>query len=368
MNISVEQTIINIVKKHLNGRKIILYGNSDSLAKLIESESLGSVIVATGVREKVTDILKFIFDYKEQNDKYYIIVPFLPREQNHIQRLENLGYSENIDFIFQKAHKPIILKNIDGEYRDEYNNIIYGSCKNCNISISGYNNTLDFRGSDITDSTIKIGNNCSLILKKTIFTRNKLEMFNDSFLSIDENSKLSSGTILIRENANLKAGKKTRIWFDFFIDCAMNSTLNIGDDCTISAYFKAITADGHSIFNVDTKENINSTKHNKFHSINIGEHIWIGMDVFLIGNCTIDNGCIIGARSLVKGKFPNNCIIAGVPAKIIATNRCWSRINAAEDISVCEPYIHTTRLSNNRQTKSWLNTLFSFFKRGFKSS
>lgn len=37
----------------------------------------------------------------------------------------------------------------------------------------------------------------------------------------------------------------------------------------------------------------------------------------------------------MKNKLPDNCIIAGNPAKIIATNRCWARKNGVADILEC---------------------------------
>ena len=40
---------------------------------------------------------------------------------------------------------------------------------------------------------------------------------------------------------------------------------------------------------------------------------------------SIGDGSIIGARSVVKKAFPNNCSIAGNPAKIVRKNVAWGR-------------------------------------------
>jgi len=51
--------------------------------------------------------------------------------------------------------------------------------------------------------------------------------------------------------------------------------------------------------------------------INIGDNIWIGDGAVILAGSEIGSGCIIGANSVVKGKFPKNCLVAGVPAKVV---------------------------------------------------
>ncbi len=52
-------------------------------------------------------------------------------------------------------------------------------------------------------------------------------------------------------------------------------------------------------------------------------------------NTQIGNGSIIGAMSLVKSIIPNNCIAAGIPARVIRKNIAWSRKEGAENIDEC---------------------------------
>ncbi|WP_231891212.1 serine O-acetyltransferase [Arachidicoccus ginsenosidimutans] len=49
----------------------------------------------------------------------------------------------------------------------------------------------------------------------------------------------------------------------------------------------------------------------------IGNNVDIGANVCIIGPITIGNNVIIGAGSVVVKSFPDNCVIAGNPAKII---------------------------------------------------
>ena len=51
--------------------------------------------------------------------------------------------------------------------------------------------------------------------------------------------------------------------------------------------------------------------------INIGNNVWIADKVTILGGVTIGDNVIIGAGSIVNHDVPSNCIVAGIPAKII---------------------------------------------------
>lgn len=61
---------------------------------------------------------------------------------------------------------------------------------------------------------------------------------------------------------------------------------------------------------------------NKLHGRNdlvptIGNNVSLGANVNIIGNITIGDNVIVGAGSVVVKDVPNNCVVAGNPAKII---------------------------------------------------
>lgn len=49
----------------------------------------------------------------------------------------------------------------------------------------------------------------------------------------------------------------------------------------------------------------------------IKEGSWIGISSTILGGTIIGKNCVVGANSLVKGEFPDYCVIAGNPAKVI---------------------------------------------------
>lgn len=49
----------------------------------------------------------------------------------------------------------------------------------------------------------------------------------------------------------------------------------------------------------------------------IGNDCWIGAKATILDGTVIGNHCIVAAGAVVKGTYPDNVIIGGVPAKII---------------------------------------------------
>jgi len=54
-----------------------------------------------------------------------------------------------------------------------------------------------------------------------------------------------------------------------------------------------------------------------FQRVSIGNDVWIGIEVIIMGGIKIGNGVIIGAGSIVTKDIPDYAIAVGIPAKII---------------------------------------------------
>ena len=162
-------------------------------------------------------------------------------------------------------------------------------------------------------------------------------------VSIDEWGTLNAydnGTVIIGNNARFADGNFVSSCYDAVISFGRDFTMEagntiialpftqikFGEDCMMSRGVTVQSNDGHSIFDVNTGENINSTEEiSKTRRVVIGDHVWIGERAIILYNTVIGSGSVIGAGSFVKGRFPNNTTIAGVPAKIIKRDIAWSR-------------------------------------------
>lgn len=100
------------------------------------------------------------------------------------------------------------------------------------------------------------------------------------------------------------------------------SEVIIGQDCMFSSGIYIACSDTHTITDLTGKIiNIGSR-------VQIGHHVWVGMNAFIGKNVQISDNSVVGMCSVVTShqKFPENCIIAGNPAKVVKENINWDRL------------------------------------------
>ncbi len=89
--------------------------------------------------------------------------------------------------------------------------------------------------------------------------------------------------------------------------------VEIGSDTIIGQFF-TVHPENHIFLDIEKKIRLQGTKRK---SIFIGKNCWIGAKVTILAGVTIGAGSIIAAGAVVNRSFPENSIIAGVPAKLI---------------------------------------------------
>lgn len=121
--------------------------------------------------------------------------------------------------------------------------------------------------------------------------------------------------------------KITYICPDVYFDSADYSAITIKTGVTISREVLFLTHDysvHKAMINVGWSTPSGKVAH-FIKPIYIGEDSFIGARVSLLPGTEIGKNCIIGAGSVVKGKIPDNSIVIGNPAKIIADTREWAK-------------------------------------------
>ena len=89
--------------------------------------------------------------------------------------------------------------------------------------------------------------------------------------------------------------------------------LEIGDDTIIGNYV-SFHPENHIFSNMEVPIRLQGTTHK---GIKVGKNCWIGAKAIFLDGANIGDGCIVAAGAVVKGTVPDNCIIGGIPAKII---------------------------------------------------
>lgn len=85
----------------------------------------------------------------------------------------------------------------------------------------------------------------------------------------------------------------------------------IGDDVMVGPN-TLITAVGHPLSPKGRKARMGICK-----PVKIGNNVWIGGNCTILPGVTIGDNCVIAAGAVVSKDVPANCVVAGVPAKII---------------------------------------------------
>ena len=89
--------------------------------------------------------------------------------------------------------------------------------------------------------------------------------------------------------------------------------LEIGDDCIIGAYFSC-HPENHQFDQADTPIRLQAVSRQ---GISIGSNCWIGAKVTVLDGVTVGNNCVLAAGAVLTKSFPDNCVIGGVPARIL---------------------------------------------------
>lgn len=90
----------------------------------------------------------------------------------------------------------------------------------------------------------------------------------------------------------------------------------IGNHVTIGANTKIFDNDFHHL-SAEARRMGGGERQLVTKPVVIGDDVFIGCNCIILKGTTIGNGCVIGAGSVVHGEFPDCCVIAGNPARIV---------------------------------------------------
>ena len=128
---------------------------------------------------------------------------------------------------------------------------------------------------------------------------------------IGKNVSINQG-VKIYGNSKVSIGDDSWIGINCMISSSKPGTVKIGNNCDIAPNVSFINGT-HEIGKGNRRAGIGKT-----FDIKIGDGVWIGAASTINGGANIGSGSIIASGSIVmRGDFPKNVILGGVPAKII---------------------------------------------------
>lgn len=145
----------------------------------------------------------------------------------------------------------------------------------------------------------------------------------ETYLTMGDNSQLTvNGVANVYYNSelvlysNAKMDLKT-VFINSGVQIRCMDSISIGEQCIIARGALIMDFDAHRIkFSDGSKNELTSP-------INIGNHVWIGAGAKVLQGVTIGDGSIVAAGAVVTKDVPPNCLVAGVPAKVIKEKVEW---------------------------------------------
>lgn len=141
-------------------------------------------------------------------------------------------------------------------------------------------------GEGVTVKSSFLSNLVGLYSRTIIVTRTS-----EAYIRIGDNVGISGATIYARKG------------------------IEIGANTMIGGNVKILDNDFHPIDAADRRADIKEKIAAK--PIKIGNDCFIGTNAIILKGTVLGDRCVVGAGAVVSGKFENDCVIAGNPARVI---------------------------------------------------
>lgn len=153
-------------------------------------------------------------------------------------------------------------------------------------------------------ATMRIGDNCTI---KSSFLSNLVGLYSRTIIvTRTPGAEIVIGNHVGISGATIYARKR----------------IIIGDNTCIGGNCKILDNDFHPIHVAERNELSKETNGGNSElvsgkDITIGKNCFIGCNSIILKGTVLGDGCVVGAGAVVAGKFRDNCVIAGNPAKVI---------------------------------------------------
>ncbi|NSY17277.1 acyltransferase [Neorhizobium sp. AL 9.2.2] len=143
-------------------------------------------------------------------------------------------------------------------------------------------------------------------------------MTGDNALAIEETCYLNQQSFHMLAPSSIRIGEHSSFNVRSSINIHEPAKVSIGERCLFASDVTLSCSTIHKIYDMETKERVNPPG-----DIKIGSHVWVAANVSLWGGASVGNGSVVGYGSFVSKEFPENCVIAGTPARVVRENITW---------------------------------------------
>lgn len=170
-----------------------------------------------------------------------------------------------------------------------------------------------------------VGSGCKFYNKKNIFLGENITIENNCLVDgyakekiiIANGSRLGAYSVVSSTSHPSKYGVGLTIGTNSaigrFSEFGAAGGIEIGDDVIMGSYI-SFHSENH-IFEDNSMLIREQGVISK--GIKIGNNVWVGAKVTFLDGTKIGNNCVVAAGAVVKGDFPDNVLIGGIPARIL---------------------------------------------------
>lgn len=206
------------------------------------------------------------------------------------------------------------------------------------VSLAPYSdengNRIEFTGTPTESIQITFRGNNNLARIDSTAKASKLRIdFNGNngtfSLGSNRNKRTFAGFVRVGQDAEVRIGDEVSATSSVLISAVEGVSVDVGDDVMFASRNEVRADDGHPIFDVRTGKRVNVSK-----SIRIGNHVWLARMATVLGGGEIGDGSVVGYGAIVTRRIPNNCVAAGIPARVVRRHIAWERPH----LSLVRPY------------------------------
>ena len=146
-------------------------------------------------------------------------------------------------------------------------------------------------------ATLEIGDDCVI---KSSFLSNLIGLYQRTIIV----TRVSGAEIKIGKNVGISGAT-----------IYARKSIEIGDNTMIGGNAKILDNDFHPI-EIEARLNDDKEKIGT-RPVKIGKNCFIGCNALILKGTELGDGCVVGAGAVVSGKFEENSVIAGNPARVI---------------------------------------------------
>lgn len=318
------ECVKKIIDENIAGRKLVEIGKFTVLDNYLEECGVHidkHIIFETDVTFSSNNVgLAYLANNREN---IYLLISY-PRIDSTLRgMLKMYGYDKIKDYCHVQNMHSTIKTGVD--YFDDFNNRCNYVPENLTIVFKGTNASVNF-GSNIVvmpgtilsvynDSIVNVGSDCKL--------QGVIDIYDNATLNIGNHCACKFCQVIVAKKGYIGIGDDTTFTNSTYLNIYDEGKIIFGKDCMVASNVVFLCADGHPVYSVNdfARTNIGTTKN----VIEIKDLVWIGLRSIILSKTSIGPGSIVGAGSVVKGNFPNNCLIAGNPAKVKKTDIAWGR-------------------------------------------